>query len=379
MAKRDYYEVLGVSRGASADEIKRAFRKLAAKYHPDANPGDKGAEERFKEINEAYQVLSDPEKRGRYDQFGHAGADGGFGAPGEADFGFGGFGNGFGDIFDMFFGAAGGQSARRNGPERGPDLRYDLTVTLEEVATGTEKEVRVVREEICSRCHGNQAEPGTRIETCPDCRGRGQVERISDSFLGRIRRIETCPRCRGTGRIIPHACKACAGHGVVRAEKKLTVKVPPGVDESTRLRVQGEGAAGRRGGAPGDLIVFIHVAPHSRFRREGDDLWMDQSIGFAQAALGAEIVVVGLAGEDQTVHIPGGTETGTVFRIARAGLPRLGSSARGNLNVRVAVAVPSHLTPKEREVLRMWAQMRGESVLPEDKSILRKMKDALGR
>ncbi|MCL5116846.1 MAG: molecular chaperone DnaJ [Firmicutes bacterium] len=379
MAKRDYYEVLGVSRGASADELKRAFRKLAAKYHPDANPGDAEAEERFKELNEAYQTLSDPEKRARYDQFGHAANDPGFGASG-ANFGFDGFGSGFGDIFDIFFGGAAGQSGRRNGPERGPDLRYDLTVTLEEVASGTEKPIKVVREETCSRCHGNQAEPGTRIETCPDCRGRGEVERISDSFLGRIRRIESCSRCRGTGRIIAQPCKACAGHGVVRAEKRLTVKVPPGVDDSTRLRVQGEGAAGRRGGGPGDLIVFIRVAEHERFRRDGDDLWMDLRIGFAQAALGAEISVEGLSGDAQTVHVPAGTQTHTVFRLSKSGLPRLGSnSVRGNLNVRTIVEVPTHLNAKEREVLHMWADMRSESVQPEDKGILRKMKDALGR
>lgn len=371
MAKRDYYEVLGVSRGASADEIKRAFRKLAAKYHPDANPGNQDAEERFKELNEAYQVLSDPEKRARFDQFGHAGSEGGFGSPG-ADFGFG----GFGDIFDMFFGGANNQ---RQGPERGPDLRYDLTVSLDEVASGTEQEIKVVREETCSRCHGNQAEPGTRIETCPDCRGQGQVERISDSFLGRIRRIEACPRCRGTGRIIPQVCKACQGRGVVRGEKRLTVKVPPGVDESTRLRVQGEGAAGRRGGGPGDLIVFIHVAANDRFRREGDDLWLDLPIGFAQAALGAELTVTTLTGTTEVLHIPPGTQAGTVIRIARAGLPRLGTSVKGHLNVKISVAVPVHVSPKEREVLRTWAEMRGEEVLPEDKGIMRKVKNALGR
>lgn len=373
MANQDYYELLGVSRGASNEEIKRAFRKLAAKYHPDANPGDAQAEERFKEINEAYQVLSDPEKRDRYDQFGHAGADGGFSAGG-----FDGFGTGFGDIFDMFFGGAAG-SSRPNGPERGPDLRYDLTVTLEEVVTGAERPIRVVREETCHHCHGNQAEPGTRIETCPDCRGRGQVERISDSFLGRIRRIETCARCRGTGKIIKEPCKACAGRGVVRAEKHLTVKVPPGVDESTRLRVQGEGAAGRRGGGPGDLIVFIHVKEHERFRRDGDDLWIDLAIGFSQAALGAELSVTGLDGEDHVIHIAPGTQTDTVVRVARAGLPRLGSSAKGGLNVRLVVEVPTHLGSKERELLRAWAELRGESVLAEDKGILRKMKDALGR
>lgn len=379
MAKRDYYEVLGVSREASADELKRAFRKLAAKYHPDANPGDQEAEERFKELNEAYQVLSDPEKRARYDQFGHAGAEAGFGGGG-ANFGFDGFGAGFGDIFDMFFGGANGQSARRNGPERGPDLRYDLTVTLEEVASGAEKPIRVVREETCGHCHGNQAEPGTRIETCPDCRGRGEVERISDSFLGRIRRIEACARCRGTGKLIAQACKVCSGHGVVRGEKRLTVKVPPGVDDSTRLRVQGEGAAGRRGGGPGDLIVFLHVAQHERFRRDGDDLWLDLPIGFAQAALGTELSVAGLTGESHALHVGAGTQTDTVLRVARAGLPRLGSSnARGNLNVRMIVEVPQHLSAKEREILRMWAEVRGEPVQPEDKGIIRKMKDALGR
>lgn len=377
MPKRDYYEVLGVSQGASPEEIKRAFRKLAAQYHPDANPGNAEAEERFKELNEAYQTLSNPEKRARYDQFGDSANDPGF----AGGAGFGGFGGGgFGDIFDMFFGGQGQGANRRNGPERGPDLRYDLTVTLENVMSGVDKEIKVLREETCSRCHGNQAEPGTRIETCPDCRGRGEVERISDSFLGRIRRIEACNRCRGTGRLIPNPCKTCAGHGVVRAEKRLTVKVPAGVDDSTRLRVQGEGAAGRRGGGPGDLIVFIHVAADERVRRDGDDLWIDQPIGFAQATIGAEIEVEGLAGMRETVHIPAGTDTDTVFRIARSGLPRLGSSSiKGSLNVRVVVQVPKHLNVKEREILRMWAEVRGEEVLPEDKGILRKVKDALGR
>jgi molecular chaperone DnaJ len=377
MAQKDYYEVLGVSRGASTDEIKRAFRRLAAKYHPDANPGDKSAEEKFKEINEAYQTLSDPEKRARYDQFGRAGVDPNFAGFGDAagDFGF----SGFGDIFDMFFGGAAGGGSRRPGPERGPDLRHDLTVTLEDVAQGAEKDVRVVRDEVCGRCHGNQAEPGTRIEVCPDCRGRGQVDRITDTFLGRIRRIETCPRCRGTGRVIPHACRACGGRGVVRAEKVLTVKVPPGVDESTRLRVQGEGGAGRRGGPPGDLIVFVHVAEHPKFRRDGDDLWLEQEIGFAQAALGADIVVPTLEGQE-SLHIPPGTQSGTVFRVARAGLPKLGNpNQRGQLNVRVSIAVPTHLTHKERELLRNWAELRHEPVLAEDKGLLRKVKDALGR
>lgn len=366
MAKQDYYEVLGVSRGASSDEIKRAFRRLAAKYHPDANPGDHTAEERFKELNEAYQVLQDPEKRARYDQFGHQGP----GGSGGADFG-------FGDIFDIFFG--GGGQARRGGPERGPDLRYDLSIDLEDVLDGVAKEIAVTRDEVCGHCRGNQAEPGTKIETCPQCRGAGEVERITDSFLGRVRRIETCGRCRGSGRVIQTPCRVCHGRGQVRAEKRLTVQVPPGVDSDTRLRVAGEGGAGRRGGPPGDLIVFLHVNPHPRLKREGDDLWIDVPIGFAQAALGADITVRGL-GQDETLQIPPGTQPGTVFRVAKAGLPRLGSpSVRGSLNVRIGVAVPTGLSARERDHLRAWAEMRHEEVHAEDKSLLRKVKDALGR
>ncbi|MDA8192585.1 MAG: molecular chaperone DnaJ [Thermaerobacter sp.] len=371
MANRDYYEVLGISRDASADDIKRAFRRLAAKHHPDANPGNPHAEEQFKEINAAYQVLSDPQKRAQYDQFGHRGAEGEAGA----DFGFG----GFGDIFDMFFGGNTGGASRRTGPERGPDLRYDLTVTLDEVLHGAEKEVRVAREETCAHCHGNQAEPGTRIETCSQCRGVGQVERVTQSFLGNIRRIETCPRCHGAGKTVQTPCRVCSGRGQVRAEKKLMVHMPPGVDDNTRLRVAGEGGAGRRGGPPGDLIVFAHVAKHDHFERDGDDLWTVASVGFAQATLGADVEVQGLEGPER-IHIPAGTQPGTVLRVARAGLPRIGHpSNRGSLNIRVQIAVPTQLSAREREVLRTWAEMRQEPVVAEDKGIFRKVKDALGR
>lgn len=371
MAKRDYYEVLGLARNATADEVKRAFRQLARKYHPDANPGDPAAEERFKELNEAYEVLSDPEKRAQYDQFGHRAA--GFGA-GQADFS--GFG-GFGDIFDMFFGAQGGGG--RPGPERGPDLGQDVTIELEDVMTGVEREVRVVRDEVCARCHGNEAEPGTPIQTCPQCHGRGQVEFIRDTLLGRLRQVETCSRCRGTGKTVATPCRECHGRGQVRAERRLTINIPPGVEDGTRLRVPGEGGAGQRGGPPGDLLVRVHVKPHARFRREGQDLVTDVAIGFAQAALGADLEVEGI-GARETIHVPPGTQSGTLFRVPRLGLPRLGSpSIRGDLHVRVTVAVPTTLSPRERELLRQWAELRKEAVAGDDRGILRKVKDALGR
>jgi molecular chaperone DnaJ len=373
MAKRDYYEVLGVSRNASPDEIKRAFRRLAAKYHPDANPGDASSEERFKEINEAYQVLQDPEKRARYDQFGSEGPQMG-GNPFGQEFGFG----GFGDIFDIFFGNN-SSGSRRNGPVKGPDLRYDLTLTLEEILIGSTNDVTVTREEICPRCHGNQAEPGTKLEMCPTCHGNGQVERIRESFLGRIRQVETCPKCHGSGRIIAVPCKECHGRGQVRAEKNLSVTVPPGVDEGTRLRVAREGGAGQHGGPPGDLIVFVHLKQHERFTRDGDDLWVEEPLSFAQATLGTDLKIKTLNGEE-ILHIPGGTQTETVFKLARQGLPRLGNGhIRGALNVKVRVTVPTQLTHKERELLLMWAEMRKEEVSHEDKSIFRKVKDALGR
>jgi molecular chaperone DnaJ len=371
MAKRDYYEVLGVDRNASGDDIKRAFRQLARKHHPDANPGDSQAEDKFKEINEAYEILSNPEKRAQYDQFGHqAPGGGGFN---QADFG--GFG-GFGDIFDMFFGAQGGG---RSGPERGPDLRQDVTIDLEDVMTGVDRELRIVRDEVCPRCHGNEAEPGTRIETCSQCHGRGQVEHLRDTMLGRIRQVEPCSRCRGSGKTVVTPCRECRGRGQIRAEKRLTVTIPPGVDDGTRLRVPNEGGAGQRGGPSGDLMVMIHVKPHARIRRQGQDLIIEASIGFAQATLGAELEVEGI-GARETIHVPPGTQPGTVFRVPRLGLPRLGSpSVKGDLHVQVSVSVPTQVSAKERELLRQWAELRHEPIQNEDRGILKKVKDALGR
>ncbi|CAB1129634.1 co-factor of molecular chaperone [Candidatus Hydrogenisulfobacillus filiaventi] len=376
MAKRDYYEVLGVSRNASQDEIKRAYRQLARKLHPDANPGDPTAEERFKEINEAYEVLSDPEKRSRYDAFGTQGPQAGAGFRPGSDMG------GFGDLFDMFFGSMGmgAERGRRAGPERGDDLRYDLTITLEDVMQGAEREIRIVREEVCPTCGGTGAQPGTQPERCPQCHGSGQVQQVRESFFGRMVTVHTCPRCHGTGRIIAHPCHACHGSGRVRAERRLVITIPPGADEDRPLRVAGEGAAGRRGGPPGDLYVVLHVEPHERFRREGDDLWTDLTVSFAQAALGAEIPLAGLTGEE-SVPIPPGTQSGEVLTLRGKGLPHLGSpQVRGDLKVRVQVAVPRRLSARERELLHQWAALRHEPVAGhDDKGFLRRVKDALGR
>ncbi|MCY0882189.1 MAG: J domain-containing protein, partial [Firmicutes bacterium] len=257
--------------------------------------------------------------------------------------------------------------------------RGEITITLEDVLHGVEKTVDVVREEICPHCHGNQAEPGTPLEKCPTCHGTGHIEHIRDSFLGRIRQVETCSRCHGSGRIVPHPCQQCGGKGYVRAQRQLTVKVPPGVEDGMRLRVAGEGGAGARGGPAGDLMVFIHVKPHERFVRKGDDLWVTLPVGFSQAALGATVPLETLSATEP-VHIPAGTQGGTVLKLPKLGLPHLGSAhSRGNLNVRIEIAVPTHLTAKEKELLKEWSDLHQEQTAGEEKSLLQKVKDVLGR
>lgn len=375
MDKRDYYEVLGVSRNATSDEIKKAYRKLARKYHPDANPGDKDAEAKFKEISEAYVVLSDPEKRAGYDRFGHAGADGqGFG-------GFEGFGDfgGLGDIFEMFFGG-GGRTRRRTGPERGQDIRTDMEISLEEAAFGLEREVKVPRVETCGTCGGSGAAAGSKPKTCLACAGTGQVQFTQSTPFGRIVQSRTCDRCRGTGQVIEKPCPTCRGAGSVRKTRSIKVKVPPGVDNGSRLRLAGEGEAGTRGGPPGDLYVYIHVKQHKLFRREGDDLICEIPLSFVQAALGDEIDVPTLEGKEK-LKIPEGTQPGTVFRIRGKGIPHLNGFGRGDQHVRIKVMIPGKLSEKQKELLREFARLdNGESVQGKgqagDKSFFEKMKDA---
>ncbi|BAF59060.1 DnaJ-class molecular chaperone [Pelotomaculum thermopropionicum SI] len=378
MAKRDYYEVLGVSRNASAEEIKKAYRRLARQYHPDANPDDKDAEAKFKEISEAYMVLSDPEKRANYDRFGHAGVNGqGFGGF-EGFGGFGGFADfgGLGDIFDMFFGSGG---RRRAGPERGADIRMELELTLNEAAFGLEREIKVPRVEICGTCGGSGAAAGTKPRTCPACGGTGQVQYAQSTPFGRIVQSRTCDRCRGAGQFIEKPCPTCRGTGQVRRTRSIKVKVPPGVDSGSRLRLAGEGEAGTRGGPPGDLYVYIQVKPHPVFARDGDDIICEVPVSFVQAALGDELEVPTLEGSTR-LRIPEGTQTGTVFRLRGKGVPRLDGFGRGDQHVRIKVVTPTKLSEKQKALLREFARLDGESRhgfgSGGEKSFFEKMKDA---
>ena len=370
MSKRDYYEVLGVSKQATADEIKKAFRKLARQYHPDANPGDKTAEAKFKEMAEAYEVLSDPEKRAGYDRFGHAGADGqGFGS------GFGGFNadfGGLGDIFDMFFGAGGRQ---RRGPERGADLRIDVEISFKEAAFGLERDLKVPRTEECGTCGGSGAAPGTSANTCPTCNGLGQIQYAQSTPFGRMIQNRTCERCHGTGKIIEKPCATCHGAGQVRRNRSIHVKIPAGVDSGTRLRVSGEGETGSRGGPRGDLYVYLYVKPHKIFTREGNDVVCEVPVSFAQAALGDEIEVPTLEGTAK-VRVPEGTQHGTVFRLRGTGIPDVSGYGRGDQHVRVKVVTPTKLTDKQKEVLREFALLNGEKPAGVEKNLFEKVKDA---
>ena len=372
--KRDYYEVLGVKKGASDAEIKKAYRKLAKQYHPDMNPGDKSAEAKFKEVNEAYEVLSDSQKRAQYDQFGHAATDpGGF-----AGGGFGGFGDfdfdGFSDIFETFFGG-GGFSSRttrnRRGPQRGADLKHTLEVSFEEAAFGVKKKIVVNRMDVCTTCRGSGSKPGHQPSTCYQCNGTGQVQYKQRTPFGQFVNIKTCDACHGEGKIITQPCESCSGKGRVRKHIKLEISVPAGIDDGQILPVRGQGEPGVKGGPPGDLYLSIRVKPHPIFKRDGYDILCEIPITFVQAALGAEIEIPTLEGKEKII-IPEGTQTGTVFRFKGKGIPVLRGSGRGTQHVKVSVEVPKKLNEKQKEVLRQFAELTGDEVHEQSKSFLTK-------
>lgn len=366
--KKDYYDLLGVDRNVSEDEIKKAYRRLALKYHPDRNPGDKQAEEKFKEVSEAYQVLSDSQKRAQYDQFGHAAF--GDGGPFAGGFDFtAGFEDVFGDIFGEFFGG----TSRRRTRARGEDLRYNLTVTFEEAVSGTEKKIKIPRQGPCETCHGNGAKAGSTPQTCPTCRGRGQVS-FQQGFFSVSR---TCNQCYGHGTIIKDPCTTCSGVGRVRKLHTLSIKIPAGVDTGSRLKLRNEGEGAPGGGVPGDLYVVIQVEPHLIFVRDNLDIICDVPISFVQAALGAEIDVPTLDGKVK-MKVPAGTQSGKVFRMKGKGVKDVQGYQQGDQHVRVVVETPTHLTARQKELLKEFAVNGGEDVNPLSKGFFDKVKELFG-
>lgn len=361
MANKDFYEVLGIDKSASDEDIKRAFKKLALKYHPDRNQGDAEAEEKFKDINEAYQVLSDPEKRQRYDQFGTAdfnGAGGGFDG---FDFGgFGGFGDIFGDIFGGGFGSFGGGGAK-NGPRKGADLEYDLTLTFEEAMTGCEKEIKVTRREKCETCGGSGAKAGTSPKTCSKCGGRGRIQVQRRTPLGVMSTTTTCDACHGEGKIIEEPCQTCKGSGKERKTRSITINIPAGVDTGNVMPLRGQGEAGENGGPAGDLYINIRVMTHKTFKRKGNDIHMETHISFGKAVLGTDIKVPTIDG-DVTYKVPAGTQSGTIFRLKGKGVPRVNSAGRGDHYVKVIVDVPKSLNGEQEEALKAFMNACGETV-----------------
>ena len=360
MANKDYYASLGIEKGASEDEIKKAFRKQAIKYHPDKNSGNPEAEAKFKEINEAYQVLSDPQKRARYDQFGTVDGDPGFG--GGAG-GFGGFDfndiGGFGDIFESFFGGGGG-SRRPNGPTRGADVEYSVTLTFEEAVFGVKKEVSINRSENCEPCNGTGAKAGTSAKTCPTCNGNGQVRVQRQTPLGSFVSTSACDTCSGKGKIVENPCPSCNGRGQTRKNRKISINIPAGVDTGNVMPLRGEGEHGTNGGPAGDLYIRINVTPSKKFTRKGVDVYIDAHISMAKAALGTEITVATVDG-DVKYTIPAGTQSGTLFRLKGKGIPRVNSSGRGDQYVKVIVDIPKTLNEKQKEALKMLMEASGEN------------------
>jgi molecular chaperone DnaJ len=368
MPKRDYYEVLGLGKSASQDEIKSAFRNLARKHHPDVNK-EPDAEEHFKEINEAFMVLSDEEKRSVYDRFGHKGLRSAGGMPDWNTI------DPF-EIFEQFFGGFSTRQ-RRNSPRRGEDLYYSITLEFNETASGIDRELVITRDEVCGRCSGSGAEPGTRPETCGTCKGHGEVRQVRQTFLGSMVQVATCPECRGTGRVITHKCSSCGGRGYERKNLTKTIPVPAGVDNGTQIRLSGEGQPGTNGGPRGNLYIEIKVKPHKFFHRRKDDVLLNLNINVAQATLGAEVKVPTLNG-DEKLTIPSGTQPGKVFKLRNKGIPHLRHSGRGDQLVIINIDIPSRLTSDQRQLFEQLADTLGSEVLPQERSFLDILKDILG-
>ncbi len=376
--KRDYYEVLGVDKNASDADIKKAYRKLAKQYHPDVNPGNKAAEAKFKEVNEAYEILSDSQKRSRYDQFGHAGTDpngfGGFGG-GFGDFDFG----GIGDIFETFFGGAGfgRPSKSKSGPQKGADLKHMMEISFEEAAFGCEKEIVLNRLENCPTCSGTGAKPGTSSSVCKHCNGSGQIQYKQNTPFGQFVNIKTCDVCHGEGKVITDPCNKCGGKGKTRKSVKIKINVPAGIDDGQTISLRGEGEQGLRGGPTGDLYISIKVRPHPLFQRQGNDVICEMPITFTQAALGAELEVPTLDGKVK-YSMPEATQTGTIFRIKGKGIPYLRGNGRGDQYVKVNIEVPKRLNERQKAILKEFSELSGDDVHEQRKSFFNKMKDVLG-
>ncbi len=371
-AKRDYYQVLGVNQQATQEEIKKAFRRLARQYHPDVNK-DRDAEARFKEINEAYEVLSNREKRATYDRFGHSGPQAGFGGYGD----FSGFG-GIEDIFDSFFGGMRTGTAARRGPSRGADLRYDLTIEFEEAVFGSEKEIVIRRHETCPQCQGSGAEPGTQPVRCPQCNGTGEVRRQQQTILGSFIQVATCPRCQGEREIVTTPCTQCQGQKIVQVERSISVIIPAGVDDGTRIRLAGEGEPGARGGPTGNLYVVLRVKTHDQFRRDNNTIFLELDINVAQAALGDAVKVPTLDGDEELL-IPPGTQTGDTFRLRGKGVPYLRRNSRGDQVVLIHVLTPTVLTARQKELFDELGQTLGKEIVHQpEKGLFAKLRDVLG-
>ena len=372
-AKRDYYQVLGVDRQATDEQIKKSFRRLARQYHPDVNK-EPDAEAKFKEINEAYEVLSDQEKRAMYDRFGHAGPQAGFGGSYTDFSGFG----GIEDIFESFFGGMRTGGSARPGPTRGADLRYDLTIEFEEAVFGCSKEITLMRHETCPQCKGSGAEPGTQPIRCPQCNGTGEVRRQQQTFMGPFIQVTVCPRCHGEREIVTSPCSQCRGEKVVRTERTISVDIPAGVDSDTRVRLTGEGEPGTFGGPPGNLYVVLHVKPHPLFQRDDTTIMLELDINMAQAALGDKIRIATLDGEED-LSIPAGTQTGDVVRLRGKGVPHLRRNGRGDQLVMFNVLTPTKLNKKQKQLLEELGRTLGKEVVHQpEKGLFQKLRDALG-